>query len=161
MATSSTRTRPTVHPTGSMMLKTMTTATVNPAWPTAKEMAEGATPASRTAKGSTAHSRSRWGPSATSSAEPTTNPPTVPATALRALAPVPRAFDRNTDRVPSTTQNPCCTFVASATATARDRPTAPRTLFRNHTERRVNRDEADRSMARSDRRARATTPSPA
>jgi len=41
MATSSTRTRPTLTPTGSMMLKMMTTATVNPACPAANEMPRG------------------------------------------------------------------------------------------------------------------------
>ena len=63
-----------------------------------------------------------------------TNPTAVPATARSAVAPVPRALDRSTDSVPSTTQNPCSTSVTSTTATARARPAAPRTAFRNHTE---------------------------
>ena len=43
------------EPTGLMMLKITTTSTVKPACPAVNEMAEGATPATRTATGSTAH----------------------------------------------------------------------------------------------------------
>src|ERR1700716_898644 len=66
-----------------------------------------------------------------------TNPTTVPSNARIAVAPVAAALVRNTDNVPSTTQNPCCTPVASATAMAAASATAPRTLLRNHTERRL------------------------
>ena len=55
--------------------------------------------------------------------------------ARRAVAPVPRALDRRTERVPSTTQNPCSTAAISTTATASASPTAPRRALRNHTER--------------------------
>src|SRR5215469_17488474 len=65
------------------------------------------------------------------------NPATVPASARQAVAPVAAALVRSTDSVPSTTQNPCCTLERSATATAAARASAPRKLFRNHTERRL------------------------
>ena len=58
MATSSILVRPTLHPTGSMMLNRMTTVTVKAAWPATKETIAGATPATRTASGRSAHSRS-------------------------------------------------------------------------------------------------------
>ena len=67
--------------------------------------------------------------------EPTTKPTAVPAMARNAVEPVPRALDRSTDSVPSTTQKPCSTSVISTTATARASPAAPRTAFRNHTDR--------------------------
>src|SRR6516165_7996205 len=63
------------------------------------------------------------------------NPMTVPASARHAVAPVAAALVRSTDSVPSTTQNPCCTVARSATVTAAARASAPRKLFRNHTER--------------------------
>ena len=53
---SSTRSRPTRHPAGWMMLKRNTSVSVNAAWPAAKEIAAGATPASRIASGSSSHS---------------------------------------------------------------------------------------------------------
>ena len=59
----------------------------------------------------------------------------MPASALRAVAPVDAALVRSTDSVPSTTQKPCCTPVRSATAMAAARATAPRTLLRNHADR--------------------------
>ena len=136
----------------------ITTATVKPAWPAANEMAEGATPARRTATGSTAHSSSWWVPRATTTSEPTPKPTTVPTTARTAVAPVPSAFERSTDSVPSTTQNPCCTSVASTVATARARATAPRTLLRNHTERGVQLSAAACTWTRSDRQARRRGP---
>ena len=40
--------------------------------------------------------------------DPTMKPTAVPPTARNAVAPVPKALDRSTDKVPSTTQNPCC-----------------------------------------------------
>ena len=43
----------------------------------------------------------------------------------------------STDRVPSTTQNPCCTPDRSATRTAAARASEPRRLFRNQTERKL------------------------
>ena len=60
-----------------------------------------------------------------------------PATARSAVAPVPRALDRSTDRVPSATQNACETSVILATATASARAAAPRSELRSHTERTV------------------------
>src|SRR5262249_26770155 len=62
---------------------------------------------------------------------------TVPATARSAVAPVPRALDRSTDRVPSATQNACETPVILATATATARAAAPRKELRSQTERTV------------------------
>ena len=67
--------------------------------------------------------------------DPAMKPTAVPPMARRAVAPVPRALERNTDMVPSTTQKPCETFVTSTTATANARPTAPRRALRNQTER--------------------------
>src|SRR5207342_1974288 len=66
---------------------------------------------------------------------PTANPAAVPSRARMAVDPVAAALVRSTDKVPSTTQKPCCTLLRSATATATARATAPRTLLRNHTER--------------------------
>ena len=51
--------------------------------------------------------------------------------------PVPSAFDRSTDSVPSTTQKPCCSPVRCAMKTAIASPAAPRTLFWNHTDPKV------------------------
>ncbi len=135
MTTSSIRVSPTFHPTGLMMLNRTTTTTVKPAWPAVKEISDGASPATRTATGSRTHSRSIRPPTPSITIEPITKPTVVPAMARAAVAPVPRAFDRSTDSVPSTTQKPCSTSEISTTATARARPTAPRTALRNHTER--------------------------
>ena len=55
-ATSSTRSSPTRQPTGSMMLNRITSVSVNAAWPAANEIAAGATPAKRTASGSSTQS---------------------------------------------------------------------------------------------------------
>ena len=76
-----------------------------------------------------------WPPTPIMIRAPMTNPRVVPAMARAAVAPVPRALERSTDRAPSTTQKPCSTSVTSTTATAAARPAAPRRLFRNHTER--------------------------
>ena len=60
MATSSIRVRPTLQPTGSMMLKRMITITVKAACPATKEIMEGAMPDTRTASGSRTHSSAEW-----------------------------------------------------------------------------------------------------
>ena len=135
MATSSILVSPTFQPSGAMMLNRMITVRVNAACPAAKLIIEGAMPAMKTASGSTTHSRTAWSATPTMMAEPMTTPIAVPPTARSAVAPVPRAFDRRTDSVPRTTQNPCWTSVTSTTATARARPTAPRRALRNQTER--------------------------
>jgi len=62
-------------------------------------------------------------------------PVTMPASARSAVAPVADAFVRNTDSVPSTTEDACWTLETSATATAAARAAAPRALFRNQSER--------------------------
>jgi hypothetical protein len=87
--------------------------------------------------GSATHSATGPLPMASSSAAPIANPTAVPASARNAVDPVDAALVRNTDRVPSTTQNACCTPLRSAMATAAARPTAPRVAFRNHTERKL------------------------
>ena len=65
------------------------------------------------------------------------NPTAVPTSARHAIDPVDEALVRSTDRVPSTTQKPCCTPVRSATATATASATEPRAALRNHTDRRL------------------------
>ena len=74
-------------------------------------------------------------PIPTSSAAPITNPTTVPASPRHAVDPVAEALVRSTDSVPRTTQNACCTPVASATATAAASAIAARSELRNQTER--------------------------
>ena len=116
------------------MLNKTTSTTVKPAWPAAKETAAGATPASRIEKGSSTHKRTVLVPIRARAAAPMTKPATVPASPRRTFWPVLRAFERSTDKVPSTTQNECCTPVRSATRTARPRATAPRTALCKVTE---------------------------
>ena len=60
------RISPTFDPTGSMMLNTTTTRTVNPACPAVNELTVGVIPATSTASGSTTHSRASWCPRASS-----------------------------------------------------------------------------------------------
>ena len=107
IATSSIRVRPTLQPTGSMMLKRMITITVKAACPATKEIMEGAMPDTRTANGSRAQSNTEWSATPIVMAAPTMNPRAVPPTARRAVAPVPSALERSTDIVPRTTQKPC------------------------------------------------------
>ncbi len=87
-----------------MRSKRMTTITVNPAWPAAKEIIDGAIPETRTAIGRSAQSAGECDPIPTKSVEPITKPTVVPPIARSAVDPVPRAFERSTARVPSTTQ---------------------------------------------------------
>ena len=84
--------------------------------------------------GSTAHSTASCVPMAITSSAPTTIPTAVPARALRIDQPVASAFDRSTESVPSTTQNPCWRPVRWAMKTATASPAAPRTLFWNQTD---------------------------
>ncbi len=111
--------------------------TVNAAWPTANGAVPGAYDAISTAMGKTTQSTDVCVPIPRISTAPMKNPTVVPTSALSAVAPVEAAFVRNTDKAPSTTQNPCCTLVRSATPTATARATAPRALFTNQTERRL------------------------
>ena len=106
--------------------------------------------ATSTAIGSATHSAVVLDPIATSSAPPTTNPIAVPVSARNAVAPVAAAFVRSTDRVPSTTQNPCWTLLRSATATAAASAIAPRRLFTSQTELRL----ASRRATAADRDTR-------
>src|SRR5579862_1784817 len=69
------------------------------------------------------------------SAPPTKNPAAVPTRARSAVDPVAAALVLRTERVPSTTQNPCCTWTTSAMPTAAARATAPHMLLRNQAER--------------------------
>ena len=148
IATSSIRVRPTFQPVGSMMLNRMITTNVKPACPAANEMTAGAAPEMSTAGGSRTHSNAVWSETPIMMAEPTTNPTAVPATARRAVAPVPSALVRSTESVPSTTQNPCETPVTSTTATASASPAAPRIALRNHTECKDSCDENRRQNVR-------------
>src|SRR6516164_218644 len=90
-----------------------------------------------TANGSTVHRAVGPVPIASSSTAPATKPTAVPASARIAVDPVAAAVVRSTDTVPSATQNPCCTPLSEATATAAAIATAPRALFRNQTDRRL------------------------
>ena len=135
---SSTRTSPTVQPTGSMMLNRITTITVNAAWPAAKDTASGR-------KAATTHDERQhrpqvpWrGPRPTGPARRRSkNPTNVPISARSAVDPVVSAEERSTDMAASTTQKPWAISVTSASSTAMERPSAPRTLFWNQTDRRV------------------------
>ena len=111
------------------MLKSTSNVTVNPACPAENEIARGAYAAIRIASGSSAHRSARSAPIATINRPPTTIPTAVPKTAWTTVAPVPSAFERSTDSVPSTTQKACCSDARCATYTAIVRPAAPRTLF--------------------------------
>ena len=71
---SSTRSRPTRQPVGWMMLNRNTSVSVNAAWPAAKEIAAGATPANRIATGSRNHSSVALVPITSSSAAPIDEP---------------------------------------------------------------------------------------
>src|SRR6516164_8435693 len=71
-----------------------------------------------TANGSTVHSAAGPVPIASSSSAPATKPTAVPSSARIAVDPVDAAVVRSTDSVPSATQNPCCTPLTEATATA-------------------------------------------
>ena len=118
-----------------MILNRMITTSVKPACPAAKEIMEGAMPEISTTRGSSTHSTTVWSLIPIMMSDPATTPTAVPPTARSAVAPVPRALERSTDMVPSTTQNPWETLVSSTTVTAMARPTAPRTALRNQTER--------------------------
>src|ERR1700722_1740345 len=118
-----------------MMLKRMITTTVKAACPAAKEIMDGAMPDTSTTTGRTTQRNTEWLARPIMMTDPTMKPTAVPPTARNAVAPVPNALDRNTDKVPSTTQKPCCTLVTSTTATARAKPTAPRNALRNQMER--------------------------
>jgi hypothetical protein len=72
-------------------------------------------------------------PMSTISAPPIAMPTAVPARERSTVDPVASAFERSTERVPSTTQNPCCSSARWPTSTASERAAAPRTLLRNHT----------------------------
>ena len=122
------------QPAGWMMLKRISSVSVNAACPAVKEITAGATPASSTASGSSTQSSAVLVPMAATTAAPIANPIAVPSTPRAMNWPVFSAFERSTDSVPSTTQNECCTPVRLATNTARPRPTAPRTLLCSHTE---------------------------
>ena len=135
IATSSIRTTPTFHPTGTSRLNSTATITVNAAWPTANGVVPGEYAATKTAIGNAIHNAVSSLPIATTSAPPITNPSAVPASARTAVAPVAAALVRRTDRVPSTTQKPCWTVLTSATATATASATAPRMLLTNQTDR--------------------------
>ena len=76
-------------------------------------------------------------PSSSTRPAPIRNPKKVPISARSAVDPVVSAEERSTDIAASTTQNPWAISVTSASSTAKDRPSAPRTLFWNQTDRRV------------------------
>ena len=109
--------------------------TVNAAWPKTNGSVPGAYAATAMAIGSATHSAGVLVPMPSSSRAPTTKPITVPPSARSAVDSVDAALVRSTDRVPSTTQNPCWTPDTSATRTAAARASDARRLFRNQTER--------------------------
>ena len=117
-----------------MMLNKITTVSVNAACPPANEMHAGATPARKTASGSSNHSSVVFVPIPASRAAPATKPATVPAMARTASCPVFSAVERSTDSAPRTTQNACWTPVSLAASTASPSPAAPRKLLCNQTE---------------------------
>ena len=99
IAMSSTRSSPTRQPAGWMMLKRITSVSVNAACPAANEIAAGATPASRTASGSRNHSSVVSVPISAQHAAPTTKPTTVPSDAAHdALAGVQRVRSQHRQR---------------------------------------------------------------
>ena len=106
IATSSTRTSPSVQPIGLIRSNTRTSQTVNAASP----IASGAVPGQYAVISSDVRNAIQIAvgpvPIAGSSAAPTANPATVPARARKAVAPVPDAFERSTDSAPRTTQTP-------------------------------------------------------
>ncbi len=134
---SSIRTRPTVQPTGAMMLNRITTITVKAAWPAANDTASGKYAATTTTKGSNTQRCQGVTPTTRMMPAPARNPTSVPPSARRAVEPVVNAVVRSTDIAASTTQKPCAISVTSASSTAMDSPSPPRTLFWNHTDRRV------------------------
>ncbi len=89
------------------MLNRNTSVSVNAAWPAAKEIAAGATPASRIATGSRNHSSVVLVPIAVSISAPTMKPITVPDRPRSAVCPVLSAFERSTESAPRTTQKEC------------------------------------------------------
>ena len=125
----------------------MITTRVKAACPAANEIIDGAMPESSTTSGNRIQRKTAWSANPIMMTDPTMNPTAVPPMARRAVAPVPRALERNTDMVPSTTQKPCWTFVISTTPTARARPTAPRRALRNQTERNERCDTSLRARA--------------
>ena len=65
----------------------------------------------------------------------TPKPMHAPRSACSAVAPVPSAFERSTDRAASTTQKACSTEVSFATTTASASPSAARAALRKRTDR--------------------------
>ena len=112
----------------------MNSTTVNDAWPAANEIAAGATPPISTATGSSAHSSVVFVPIASTTADPMTNPATVPASARANVWPVLSALERRIDRVPKDTQKACSTPISRATSTASASAAPPRRLLCNDTE---------------------------
>ncbi len=147
-AMSCSRTSPVRQPSGTLRLNRSTTSTVKHAWPTMKLTVPGVYAERNASGGSAIHNQVVSLPTTAISRLASRKPMMVPSTACRALRCVPSALERSTDSVPSTTQKPCSTSVALASAIAAPRPTAARTALRNATERRC-------SCARSSRSVRS------
>ena len=108
------RTSPRLQPAGWRMLKRMSTVSVNAACAAANDIAAGASPASRTATGSTSHSSALFVPISHTRPRRRRSPPRCPASARSAVCPVLSALERSTDSAPSTTQKECWTLLRSA-----------------------------------------------
>ena len=80
------------------------TVTVNAAWPAMKPNALAAYDARKRATGRAIHIRTGLFPATLAKRPPPTNPITLPAIAWTVVRPVPSAFERSTESVPSTTQ---------------------------------------------------------
>ena len=78
---------------------------VNAAWPAANETASAHTRPAKPRRAATPTAPPRASDPSTSRADD--DPTAVPASALTVERPVPNAFDRSTESVPSTTQKPC------------------------------------------------------
>ena len=85
-------------------MKMMITVMVKAAWPVTNPMALAAYDARKIAIGNAIHMTTGWLPAARAKSPPATNPMTLPASACTVVRPVPNAFERSTDSVPSTTQ---------------------------------------------------------
>ena len=106
----------------------MITVRVNAAWPAMNPMALCAYEARKSATGSVAHSGTVLLPASPASSPPAMNPTTLPASAWIVVRPVPSAFDRSTESVPSTTQKAWLRPIVRASSTDSASPTATRTL---------------------------------
>src|SRR5689334_7753885 len=117
--TSSTRSRPTRQPVGTIRLKLISTIMVKAAWPAVNDTTPGTYAEPNATTGSSSHNTTGSTPTSLIRIAPSTKPTAVPATARTTRVPVVSALLRSTDIAPSTTQNPCCTGNTCVTVTAK------------------------------------------